>query len=76
MAVFGAKRLSLLALLVLFAQSVEGKTDLRTAENQCFEIVGFDARSVRYVDELSEFVIETTSQYLGDAGHEFSRRIW
>lgn len=46
-----------------------------TAENPQFEIVGLHARSVSYVDELSQHVVQVAARYLDREGLQFPQRI-
>ncbi|MEO0508690.1 MAG: hypothetical protein AAF065_02380 [Verrucomicrobiota bacterium] len=51
------------------------ESNLRTAENRQFEIVGLDSRSVTYIDELSRFIVEVSERYLDSERLRFPQRV-
>ena len=48
---------------------------LSTRGNAQYEVVGFDNRSVSYIEELSRHVTEVAVRYLGEASLQFPQRI-
>lgn len=64
----------LLALL-LYSQASAARSDLQTAENAQFEIVGLHSRSVSYVADLTDHVVAVAARYLDPAALHFPQRI-
>ena len=56
-------------------QFASAQTRLTSAENSFFEIVGQDTRSVRYVDELSQYIVETKQRYFSRENMNFPQQI-
>jgi len=65
--------LSVLLPLTSFGQTV--REPIVSASNAYFEVVGFDQRSVRYVDELSQSVVKYCSTYVNRSRLTFPQRI-
>lgn len=64
----------LLALILpLLAYSAD--RNIATAENAQFEVVGLHTRSVSYVEELSQHVVEVAARYLDREALQFPQRI-
>lgn len=51
------------------------KNDLQSASNAQFEIVGLHGGSVRYVDDLSRYIVEGAARYLDPTALQFPQRI-
>lgn len=65
----------LMAWLPLLVSSLDARSELRSASNAQFEIVGLDARSVNYIEELSRHVVEVAGRYLDRSAFQFPQRI-
>jgi len=61
--------------LCVATHSLAASEPLRTAENDQFEIVAQDLRSVYYVDELSQYIVEIASRYLEPSAMAFPQRV-
>lgn len=74
---FGASRkVSLWFLFWISGLSCSLASDeLRTIENDYFAIVGEDLQSVYYAEELSQYVVQATKNYLGNSDLRFAQRI-
>lgn len=65
----------LLALLTQLPASGEVRSELHTALNAQFEIVGLHSRSVSYVEDLSQHVVAVAARYLDPGALQFPQRI-
>jgi len=65
-----AKRIavSLLALWVTGSAMLQAEPALRSMRGEHFEVIGFDLRSVSYVNELSIFTLQIAERYLAREG--------
>ncbi|PXA03969.1 hypothetical protein DDZ13_10045 [Coraliomargarita sinensis] len=61
--------------LVLLLPAQGQSPELRSAGNAQYEIIGLDARSVSYVDELSSHVVKVAERYLDAGALQFPQRI-
>jgi hypothetical protein len=57
------------------AQAQNKSTNLSTSENTYFEIVGLHPRSVSFVSDLTEHIVEHCSNYLNNRDDAFPQRI-
>jgi hypothetical protein len=75
----GLVRALLASVCVVTLCGQEGRPEedgrLHSAGNAQFEIVGLDARSVSYVDDLSRHVVQVAARYLDADGLQFPQRI-
>lgn len=65
---------ALLALIVLVS-GLSANSKLESAGNAQFEVVGFQARSVSYVEELSQHVVDVAERYLDPNALRFPQRV-
>jgi hypothetical protein len=61
--------------LLLLVSVSDAKSDLRSASNAQFEIIGLHGRSVSYVEELSRHIVEVAGRYLDRSALQFPQRI-
>lgn len=76
MAAQASKRFLYLLLSVgSFLSGLSAKSELISASNTQFEIVGLHAQSVTYIDELSQYVVQIAERSLGRNALQFPQRI-
>jgi len=61
--------------LALIPPSLQARDNLQSAGNSQFEIVGLHARSVSYVEDLSQHIAQVAGRYLDSEGLQFPQRI-
>lgn len=61
--------------IALQTSAFSAERKIATAENAQFEVVGLHTRSVSYVEDLSDYVVEIAARYLDREAMQFPQRI-